>query len=484
MSSIVPRMSLVLVGLAACASPYVEEAEVGAQSARTAQPAPIAQSAPAEIATTVSDGDGVPMVADVRDAPTDAYGTAPHGSLDDLMALFGAPRDAGTSRTVSTRDARTKPRPHVVTALRLSNGAVMAGRVLEDDGDKVTFEFATNGGIGTTAFRYVNLHPETIAELMLARADQGDAAALIDIAEFAAASDLYEVARVHYLAAAEADPTVAEIAEAQLMALATEASNGEYARAAAKADTGEDAQARRIFRRVQREFAGTAAADEATARIAEIDTRTKERKLDATREKQLAPLRKALGSAVDNTNKGMGAQMGSTTATRAFLAARSRTDSARSRAKTALRSAERKGDDTLVAELKNMSQRIDEQDIDNELQLGNAYLDQRAFSKARIAANSVLKIDPQNIEARTLLAQIAGAERELPDSDNDVWDTRYRRHYHGRPYPYPRRWYPGRQPRHIRTGVTRTGAGAGGGFRLGGSVRGAGSGNMRGGGRR
>ncbi len=51
-----------------------------------------------------------------------------------------------------------------MTALRLREGKLLAGRVLSDDGGAVEFAFRTPQGVaGTTRVRYADIHPESIA---------------------------------------------------------------------------------------------------------------------------------------------------------------------------------------------------------------------------------------------------------------------------------------------------------------------------------
>ncbi len=75
---------------------------------------------------------------------------------------------------------------------------------------------------------------------MLSRADEQDAGALMEIAEYAAREGLYEIARVHYLAAAEQDEAVAGIAQRRLLDLAQQASDSELRRGHDAAASGDE----------------------------------------------------------------------------------------------------------------------------------------------------------------------------------------------------------------------------------------------------
>jgi hypothetical protein len=406
--------------------------------------------------------------ADADGSETDAesalWGDAPIADRAELLAFLeeGTNGDPGDGTVaVSLTEGEAPQGGHEVRALRLRNGQLLAGQLVSDDGTSVEFAFETAEGVrGTTRVAYADIHPESVAELMLARADQKDTGALMEIAEFAARKGLYEIARVHYLAAADQDEAVAGIAQRRLMDMAISVSEDELQRGSDAVEAGNDATARRILRRVQREFAGTQAAEDAAAAIQQIDDRMAAKKLDAAREKRLTPIRDLLADADELTTKGLRDAHKASAAIRSYMAARSKAASARRRIPTALRAAERSGDDELRGALDDLDRRVDAQEIDNETHLATAYLDKGDFSRARQAANAVLALDGQNREALSLLGQIRSAEEELRASTYDVYWYRYRRRYGV--YPYPRRWYP-------RRGV------GWGTIRRGGSIRGGGT---------
>lgn len=404
--------------------------------------------------------------ADVLDVPGTLWGDPTGAEAAELRAFLDADTgdDAtdGLTRTVSNTTPVPAPTGHEVRALRLRNGQLLAGTLVADDGSSVEFAFETAEGVrGTTRVAYADIHPESVAELMLTRADEGDSGALIDIAEYAAAEGLYEIARIHYLAAADRDPAVRSIAEQRLQALADEVANAELTRGRGAVAAGDDGVARRILRRVQREFAGTPAADRAAAEIAAIDERAAERKLDAAREKRLEPIRGLLAEAGKMTDAGLRRAHEPSQAIRSYMGARSKADAARKRLPAARSAGEKSDDAELLGALDDLAARLDEQDVDNETHLATAYLDKGDFTRARQAANSVLVIDPRNREALSLLTQIRAAEEERRSETYDVWWYRYRRHRGV--YPYPYRWYP---QRGVGWGsIRRGGVPAGGGSR-------------------
>ncbi len=476
-----PAHCLVLVLLASCAS----------ETASTSTDAPRAES-------TVRDG----VVADTEsNVPLIDAGTGAYGDLrpDDARAILATYSDEGResastalTRTVSFQSPGANDGRRIVTALRLRNGKLLAGRVVSDDGNVVEFQFETETGMkGTTSVKYGALHPDSVADLMLARAGERDAGALMDVAEYAVTQGMYDVARVSYLAAAQADPDVLQIAEARLVALADQVSVKELARGESAAISGDDHRARRILRRVQREFAGMPAADSAAAAVAAIDARLAEQKIDARRQKQLTPIQKLLDDSLNLTGKGLQRADRPTTAIRSYLLARSKTTSARRKVGAAQRMATRSGDAEMIDSLDDFAARLDLQERDNEIQLGTSYLDKGDYSRARTATRAALAIDNKDEEALSLLTRIGEAEEEsrydnYNDYYNGYWGVgsgvgwyRWRRH---RSTAYPRGWYPGRghswggiHRGGIRNGGIRGGGISGGGrrtgIRVGGAIR-------------
>ena len=393
------------------------------------------------------------------------WGDAAAVDRNELLAFFAetAARDAGddTIAVSFTGSNEAPPAGHDIRALRLRSGHLLAGQLVSDDGATVEFAFETAQGIkGTTRVAYAEIHPESVAELMLARADQGDSGALMEIAEYAAREGLYELARAYYLAAAEQDSAVADIAERRLVDLAQSVSDAEVQRGMDALEGGDDASARRILRRVQHEFSGTPVAEDAAATIAAIDARLAAKKLDAAREKRLTPIRELLADADQLTGEGLSAALSPEKATRSYLAARSKADSARRRIPPVRRVAQQSGDDETLAALEDLERRLDSQDVDNETQLATAYLERGDFTRARQAATAVLALDAGNREALALLGQISAAQEELRADTYDAWWYRQRRRY--RVYPYPHRWYPRRGVGWgtiRRTGSIRSGTG-------------------------
>jgi len=412
-------------------------------------------------------------------AGTGVYGDLSPADAHAIIATYSEEGRAAAgdelTRAVSFEGTQADDSRRVVTALRLKTGKLLAGRVISDDGHVVEFQFETETGMkGTTSVKYSALHPDSVADLMLARAGERDAGALMDVAEYAASKGMYDVARVSYLAAAQADPAVLQIAESRLIALADQVSSQELTRGRDAAGAGDDRTARRILRRVQREFAGMPAADNAAAAVAEIDARMAERKIDVKRQKQLAPIQKLFDDSVNLTGKGLQKSDRPTTAIRSYLLARSKATSARRKVKAAHRMAERSGDTELVDNLDDLDARLDMQERDNEIQLGTSYLDKRDYSKARTAARAALAIDDQDQEALALLTRIGEAEEEARYSNYDDYYNGYWRNGRGvgwyrwrrrRPTPYPRGWYPGRGASwgSIRGGAVRRGGVRGGG---------------------
>jgi len=460
-----PIHCLALLLVASCASPQAETSDTAPE-------------------TLVDENTEQPVVIDAGSA---AYGDL---SPSDARALIATYTEAGRAaagddltRTVSLEGERKNDGRRMVTALRLKNGKVLYGRAISDNGKNVEFQFETETGMkGTTTVAYAALHPESVADLMLARAGDRDAGALMDVGEYAAAQGMYDVARVSYLAAAEADPSVEQIAEARLIALANQVSAEELARGQDAVGSGNDKSARRILRRVQREFAGMPAADDAAAAVAQIDARLAQRKVDAKRDRQLAPIQKLYEDSVNLTGKGLEKADRPTTAIRSYLLARTKATSARRKVDAAHRAGERSGDGELVNHLDDLSSRLDMQEIDNELQLATSYLDQGEYGRARTAANAVLAIDNDDQEALSLLTRIGEAEEESrydnqDDYYNNYWGAgrgvgwyRWRRR---RPTAYPRGWYPGRGQRWggIRSGGIRSGGARRSGIRVGGAIR-------------
>ena len=83
--------------------------------------------------------------------------------------------------------------------VNLANGAVIQGRVIEDDGEKIKVALVAEGGTGATAiYRYEQLAPQTIYRLKFNKTERDDVKGQMDLAAYALDNGVFPSARLSY----------------------------------------------------------------------------------------------------------------------------------------------------------------------------------------------------------------------------------------------------------------------------------------------
>ncbi len=471
------RAFLVVASLAATASACAAPAAEGVATRRAqlvAEASPQLVTKPGVIQPV-----GVTFVAD---GATDIYGDA---SLDVLLteqrriSLPAAGSDVlAGGRVPASFEAEADGRTvQSATAVRMRNGRVVTGRLLDDDGESIQLEIGTDsGGTATTRLRYSELHPRTVCELRSRRLPDDDASGHLAIGKYAADNGLYDIARVHYMHAGTLGGDHGVEADQRLMVLLDTASRSELARARSALDAGKEREGDRILERLQREFPGSAAAGEGARLYAARTARRAAVEREAALIKLFAPVDKLYAQALEHTRKGLAEAENSRRAAASFKAARDRVLQAEGRLG---RLAKRNGStDGVEAAVASTGDSLSSHFVANQIHLASVEMTRGKFDTALGAVNEAIGRDSSNREALSLRARIeTGSAAARHD---DEWRRLGRYHSGG----IHRGFYPYGWRRFGHRGWRGTSLTHGTGTRSIGrrvSPSGAGSGNMFGG---
>jgi hypothetical protein len=432
---------LVVLAMAACASDQ----------------APVQQPDTAKAPTMVVEEFEVETEADVYiDPVANIYGDAPFVE-DTVLVQMGSDADGNDmTRLVSTADGGLPPltiEQDEIGGVMLKSGKHLTGKVVSDDGNRVQLEVRTkSGATATTGVSYSQLHPRSVCELSVARTEENDMAGHQAIAEYAEAHGLLMIARVHYSHVAENDPALADAAKASIARLAERASTSELARGRKALAKGTGKTGERILLRLQREFPGTPAANDAARLLSDFQETKQSERMAAKRDKKLDPILSLYHLSQTETRSGVAQSASDTRALKDLRQARKHALSAESKLASAMRFAD--GDPALQQALASLKDQINEQFIDNQLHIAGISLAKGDLKGANQAVGEALERDPDNREGIALRTRIDVEEH----SDDDDWVWRRRRG----DYPFGYRRYGSRGWDGTRAdGASRGGAGTG-----------------------
>jgi len=306
-----------------------------------------------------------------------------------------------------------------------ATGKKIRGRILSDDGERVTVAFELKDGTkGRQTLRYSQLDPRTVYRLHLGRVALDDGPAQFELAEFAASAGLYDAALRHYLQAADADHSLFEKVDQALASLREDAAATQIERGRTAMRKGDLDRAQRHLSEALTEFPDTQAVADADPLLAELgdlileQRREQEAALAEHVAKRLAPARERHAKALDHMSSGIAEGRSPTRSIGHLRKAEAEFDNARRRLANLRK--KRSTDAELAADIDTILDQVESDFVRNELHLAGRYLQRGSYKSAHGAVDRILAIDPAHGEALALRSRILEAERY------DEWDRRDR----------------------------------------------------------
>jgi tetratricopeptide (TPR) repeat protein len=308
----------------------------------------------------------------------------------------------------------------------LKDGAVIKGRVTEDDGKKIVVQLSLDGeGSGTGNYTYDQLAPSTIYRLRLARIPRGDAKEQLALATYAFDSGLWDDARLSYVLAEAADKKAGGALKPQIDALVERAAPVAMQMAQKDVDAQRPMTAERRLSRILLYLPECPEAEKARAMLAEIqkkvaDEREKKRLAEVAEEARerakeiLAPVKARYDVARALVRDALSAKNRQTYSIQTFRDAIANFEGVRGDLAQLMRDQGPKSD--FAAHLPSWDKMVKNDIVDTYLHLASLYFGRSSLIDAQREVNAALAVDPKNSEALAMRGRL-----EVASSEGGKW---------------------------------------------------------------
>jgi len=306
----------------------------------------------------------------------------------------------------------------------LKNGAIMPGRVIEDDGEKIKVELIAEGGTGATAlYKYDQLAPHTLFRLRLNKTDRADVKGLLELTNYALDNGIFPSARLAYDLAKRANETKKLGMDAEVEKTYARAAGVVLDWAKKKIAAKETMEAHKALRRLCELFPDREEGVEAAKLLEEIAASCDTCHQEAVDKKAAGdkPAREAAAPAIKQFQKGQAT-------VRQAMAEYKKPVQVSRLLKTAIEefesaqkmldgSMKREGANSdLAAHYEAWTAKVKDEIVNAYLSLSNSYFSRQSNKDALDAVNAALLIDPKNSEALATRGRI-----QVASSDSDRW---------------------------------------------------------------
>jgi len=311
--------------------------------------------------------------------------------------------------------------------LYLAGGNTVRGVLVADNG--LAIELRSTDG-STRTYTYDELDPRSVYRLMKGRAPKGNAAAQIEVGNYARDVGYYAHARRHYQQALDDDPAVQAQVDEAMATLRQAASQAELTAASDALTKGDSKTAEEHIAVILTEFPDEPAATSAAAMLGDMQAReasttrsAPDRSAEVTRD--FAKAQKAYDKAVALNREGLLNTKKQSSALKSFGSAIESCESVQKDVASVLK----KNPDS--APHRSYGKQLDGDAVAlmvaTNLDMVSIYMTRSDYQSALQSVNHALAVDPGNAEARQARARIETA------SSDDGWGWGY-----GRLRPRPR----------------------------------------------
>jgi tetratricopeptide (TPR) repeat protein len=309
--------------------------------------------------------------------------------------------------------------------VHLLNGAVLQGRLTEDDGEKVKVSLIAEGATGATAtYRHDQLAPITIYRLRFNKIERDDVKGQIDLASYALDNGVFPSARLSYDLAKKANEAKKGGMEKDLEKLHDRAPSVAFTFAQKAIDAKDYLRAERILSRICELFPDSTEVIHAARMLDLIAPNCGVSRQEAIEKKPggssktakdaAAPAKKQYDKAHETRRKALGETKNPTQATRQLEAAIEEFRSAQKLLDSAMK--KEGGDSDLAAHYEAWTEKVKEDMAGTYVDIANLYFSRQSNKNAMDAVDQALLLDKKNSEALTLRAHI-----QVAMSDSNRW---------------------------------------------------------------
>jgi hypothetical protein len=308
----------------------------------------------------------------------------------------------------------------------LKDGAVIKGRVTEDDGNKVVVQLALDGqGSGTGNYTYDQLAPQTIYRLRLARTPRGDAKEQLALATYAFDNGQWDDARLSFYLAEAADKKAGGALKAQLAALLERAAPVAMQMAQKDVDAGRIMTAERRLARILSHMPDSPEAEKAKAMLASIkkkamEEREKKRLAEVAEEARerakeiIAPVKARYEAAQIMVHDALNNTKHQTAAIQGFNDAIANFEGVRRDLDQLMKDQGSKSD--FAAHYASWDKAVKRDIIETRLSLASLYFVRSSMIDAGAQVNAALAIDGENSDALAMRSRL-----EVASNDGGRW---------------------------------------------------------------
>lgn len=304
----------------------------------------------------------------------------------------------------------------------LQNGAIIQGKVLEDDGEKIKVEIVADGGTGATAtYKYDQLHPHTIYRLKFNKTERDDVKGQIALANYALDNYVFASARLSYDLAKKANTAKKAGLDADIEKLHARAPAVILEYAKKHIATEDFVEAHRALRRLGELFPDREEGAEAAKLLDEIAVGCSTCQMDTIRKKApvakssvdlMAPAKRQYDKAQATVRQAMTEYKKPVQVSRLLKTAITELETARKLLDEAV------SKEAMTRELEAhhaaWAEKIKEETVDAYVSLSNSYFSRQSNKDALDAIHAALLIDPKNPEALATRGRI-----QVASSDTD-----------------------------------------------------------------